>query len=131
MSTKGRTEGNHGSVQQHGATAGGAAARDRPITLDVQVLGRDYRVACKEHERADLVEAVAYLDSRMREIRDAGKVTSVERIAVMAALNIAHELLRDRREVVVPVNDVAVDEASVRRRIGDMQRAIDKVLSNA
>ena len=66
-------------------------------TLDVTILGREFTVACEEGERADLTEAVAYLDRQMREIRDRGKVTGVDRIAVMAALNIAHDLLRERK----------------------------------
>ena len=61
--------------------------------LDVSILGREYRVACKESERDELMQAVQYLDQRMREIRDAGKIAGTERIAVMAALNITHELL--------------------------------------
>ena len=69
----------------------------RPITLDITILGREFKVACKEGERDELTEAVALLDRRMREIRDAGKVTGTDRIAVMTALNFAHELLRERR----------------------------------
>ncbi len=106
-----------------------SAAGDRLITLDVTVLGRDYKVACREHERADLVEAVSFLDRRMREIRDAGKVANVERIAVMAALNIANELLRTRSDVQANRGDVAIDETSLRGRIGAMHSAIDQVLS--
>jgi cell division protein ZapA len=62
-------------------------------TVEVQLLGRTYRVACEENERESLMEAVAYLDGKMNEIRRAGKVMGAERIAVMAALNVAHELL--------------------------------------
>jgi cell division protein ZapA len=64
---------------------------DPSITLDVSILGRDYRVACRESERAELLQAVQFVDGRMREIRDSGKINGAERIAVMAALNIAHE----------------------------------------
>ena len=69
----------------------------RTITLDITILGREFKVACKENERDELTEAVALLDRRMREIRDAGKVKGTDRIAVMTALNFAHELLRARR----------------------------------
>ena len=61
--------------------------------LDVTILDREFRVACPDDERDELLDAVAYLDKNMREIRDAGKITSVERIAIMAGLNVAHELL--------------------------------------
>jgi cell division protein ZapA len=65
-------------------------------TVEVTLLGRTYRVACEDAEREGLMQAVAYLDSKMNEIRKAGKVTGAERIAVMAALNVAHELLSMR-----------------------------------
>ena len=66
---------------------------DGTVTLDVSLLGREYKVACKESERSELLDAVALLDRRMREIRDTRKIAGSERIAVMAALNIAHELI--------------------------------------
>ena len=108
-----------------------AADGDRGITLDVTVLGRSYKVACREEERAELAEAVAFLDRRMREIRDAGRISGIERIAVMAALNIDNEFLRARRE---PTDHSAVtpfDEVSARRRIDVMKNAIDQVLAGA
>jgi cell division protein ZapA len=64
-----------------------------PKTVEVSLLGRTYRVACEDGEREALMQAVAYLDAKMNEIRKAGKVMGAERIAVMAALNVAHELL--------------------------------------
>jgi len=104
-------------------------ASDRPVTLDVTVLGREYKVACREQERAELVEAVQFLDQRMREIRDSGKVVGVERIAVMAALNIAHELLRARRESGAQ-SSPGFDQVSAQRRIEAMRTAIDQVLAS-
>ena len=65
-------------------------------TVEVNLLGRTYRVACDDREREALMQAVAYLDGKMNEIRKAGKVMGAERIAVMAALNMAHELLSVR-----------------------------------
>jgi cell division protein ZapA len=65
-------------------------------TVEVQLLGRTYRVACEDDKRSELMEAVAYIDGKMNEIRRAGKVMGAERIAVMAALNVAHELLSVR-----------------------------------
>jgi len=70
---------------------------ERTVQLDIKILGREYKVACKEHERADLLEAVGFLDQRMHEIKEGGKITGVDRIAVMAALNLANELLRERK----------------------------------
>jgi len=102
---------------------------DHPITLDVTILGREYRVACKEAERDELLHAVQFLDNRMREIRDSGKIAGTERIAVMAALNIAHELLRARSGAPAPSGATTFDSASLQRRISAMQTAIDRAMA--
>jgi cell division protein ZapA len=107
---------------------------DRSIMLDVAILGREYRIACKESEREELQQAVQFLDRRMREIRDSGKVAGTERIAVMAALNIAHDLLRGKAGV--PATDgagsasVGFESASLQRRISAMQTAIDRAMAD-
>ncbi|HWN45895.1 MAG TPA: cell division protein ZapA, partial [Steroidobacteraceae bacterium] len=54
-------------------------------------------VSCPQDERADLLDSAEYLNKKMREIRDTGKVVGADRIAVMAALNMANELLRLRK----------------------------------
>ncbi len=64
--------------------------------VDVSIMGREFRVACTDDEYEALMSAVSFLDRKMREIRDSGKVIGIERIAIMAALNIAHELLTTR-----------------------------------
>jgi cell division protein ZapA len=99
---------------------------DRSLTLDVSILGREYRVACKESERAELLQAVQFLDRRMREIRDTGKVVGSERIAVMAALNITHELLGLKSGA--PATS-GFDSPAVQRRISAMQTAIDRAMA--
>ena len=64
-----------------------------PRSIEIQILGRAYKVACSREEEPALVAAAHYLDNKMREIRDASKVIGAERIAIMAGLNVAHELL--------------------------------------
>lgn len=64
--------------------------------VTVSILGKEYIIACPENERQSLVEAASYLDRKMREIHSSGKVIGAERAAVMAALNISHELLELR-----------------------------------
>jgi len=103
---------------------------DRPVTLDVSILGRDYRVACKEPERDELLQAVQFLDRRMRDIRDAGKIVGAERIAVMAALNITNELLRASRGRPSTATTGGFDTAGVERRISAMQSAIDRAMAD-
>ena len=77
-------------------SAKATGAGERMVTLDVSLLGRDYKVACKADEQAELKDAVAFLERRMREIRESSKTTSIERVAVMAALNLAHDFQRSR-----------------------------------
>jgi cell division protein ZapA len=101
---------------------------ERSLTLDVSILGRDYRVVCKESEREELLQAVQFVDRRMREIRDAGKLGSTERIAVMAALNMANELLRATRGRAATTG--GFDTGAVQRRISAMQSAIDRAMAD-
>ena len=60
--------------------------------VDVSIMGRNFTVSCTDEERPGLINAVNFLDKKMRDIRDSGKVIGVERIAIMTALNLAHEL---------------------------------------
>src|SRR3954466_9733480 len=99
----------------------------RKKTLDVHIMGRAYKVACSDEEREDLLQAVAMLDRKMIEIKEAGKVASAERIAVMAALNIAHELLQSRGGVRGPSSSVDLD--SIKRRMNSMQAVLDEALA--
>ena len=115
-------------------TTRGGNAGERTVALDINLLGRDYKVACQEHERAELMDAVAFLDQRMREIRGTSKTAGIDRIAVMAALNIANELLRERKTPVAPVpapstSTADADGAAARRRIQSMNAAIDQALA--
>ncbi len=91
-------------------------------TMDVKLLDRELRVACPEEERGELLDSVAYLDKKMREIRDIGKIASTERIALMAALNITHELLSVKL-------GRGFDLADFKRRMNSMQAAIDHALA--
>lgn len=69
-----------------------------PITVSVSILDRDYQVACSPAERDALVRAAEHLDAKMRQIRATGKIVGLERIAVMAALNLTHEALSSEGE---------------------------------
>jgi cell division protein ZapA len=66
--------------------------KEKIHTLTVSILDKDYQVACPPDQQAELIDAARYLDEQMRKIRGNGKVVGIERIAVMAALNISHEL---------------------------------------
>lgn len=90
--------------------------------LDVTILGRSYKVSCADDEREELLRAVSYLDSKMGQIKASGKVASTERIAVMAALNIAHEYLTAK-------TPGGFDIADLERRIEAMQAMLDQALA--
>jgi cell division protein ZapA len=67
-----------------------------PARVSVRIMEKEYVVACPYEERSALLDAAEFLNGRMREIRDSGKVLGHDRIAVMAALNLAHEFLKGR-----------------------------------
>ena len=64
--------------------------------VSVRIMDKEYIVACPYDERSALLDAAEFLNSRMRDIRDSGKVVGLDRIAVMAALNLAHEFLKGK-----------------------------------
>ena len=91
-------------------------------SLQIAIMGREFRVACPEDEQAGLLEAVDYLNKKMLEIRDGGKVIGLERIAIMAALNIAHEMMSAK-------NGGGFDMRDLKRRMAGMETVIDQAMS--
>jgi cell division protein ZapA len=81
-------------------------------TVTVQILDKDYQVACPDDQQAELVVSANYLDKQMRSIRDTGKVIGLERIAVMAALNISYELLQASEQGGMPDTSSDLDDAA-------------------
>jgi len=96
------------------------------IQLDVLIMGQPYKLACKEGEEAALQQAVAYLDEKMCAIRDAGKIKGNDRIAVMAALGIAAELLATHTAD-GPFSDMTI--AEMRQKISSMHAVLDQALT--
>jgi cell division protein ZapA len=91
-------------------------------TIEISILGRNYKIACEDDEREALMQAVAYLDGKMGEIKKAGKVSGTDRIAVMAALNIAHELLS------LKVGN-GFDIGQAKRRISLIEAKLDEAIA--
>ena len=91
--------------------------------LQINIMGREFRVACPEEEQKGLLEAVEYLNLKMQEIRAGGKVLGVERIAIMAALNIAHELLTTKV-------GGGFDIADIKRKMARMENVLDQLMSD-
>lgn len=95
---------------------------ERAAAIDVTIMGRSYKVSCAEEERESLLQAVRYLDQKMNEIRAGGRITQPDRVAVMAALNIAHELLATKLTG-------GIDLGQLKRRVDNMQAVLDEVLA--
>ena len=74
------------------------SSKDDNQAVSIRVMDKEYLVGCPEEERDELQASARYLDVKMREIRDSGKVIGADRIAVMAALNLAHELLTQDKQ---------------------------------
>ncbi|MBW7930565.1 MAG: cell division protein ZapA [Gammaproteobacteria bacterium] len=94
------------------------------VRVNIRILERDYQISCSPQERAALLESAELLNTRMREIRDSGRVMGVERIAVMAALNLANELLhsRERGEVL---------ETKAKARVRAMRERVEGALQSS
>ncbi|MHB8454069.1 MAG: cell division protein ZapA [Acidiferrobacterales bacterium] len=89
--------------------------------ITISILGKDLMIACPDSERTALIAAARYLDEKMREVQDGGKVIGSERCAVMAALNLANELLELRRRI-------ATVPADVEHRLKFLRGKIDAAL---
>ena len=90
--------------------------------LDISIMGRTYKVTCPDEEREALLQAVSYLDQKMNEIKASGRIGNNERIAVMAALNVAHELLAVRV-------GAGFDLGKAKRRIHALESKIDAAIA--
>ncbi|MBD8541298.1 cell division protein ZapA [Oxalobacteraceae sp. CFBP 8761] len=96
------------------------------IHLDVHIMGQSYRLACRDGEQRTLREAVSYLDGKMCQLRDSGKVKGTDRIAVMAALSVAAEFLSVKSPQ-GPLSDMSILE--VKQKLESMHTALDRVLA--
>ena len=97
------------------------------IHLDVTIMGLPYRLACRDGEERTLREAVAYLDGKMCQLRDSGKVRGTDRIAVMAALSVAAEFLSVKSPQ-GPLSDMSILE--VKQKLEAMHTVLDKALTS-
>ncbi len=91
---------------------------DTPLArVSVRILEKEYQFACAVEERAALLDSAEYLNAEMKKIRDSGKVIGLDRIAVMAALNMANELLKGRSRDTSLETDVVHRVRLLRERV--------------
>ena len=91
------------------------------VRVSVRILEKEYQVACLPEERSELLDSAEFLNGKMRDIRDAGNIVGLDRIAVMAALNLAHELLKRNRNEAI--------ESEVTERVREMRERVESALS--
>lgn len=97
---------------------------DEKLPVAVKILDKEFRVSCPANERDALFASAELLNQRMREVRDSGKVFGTDRVAIMAALNLTHELLQQRHVQ-------QAEEEALSRRIEAMQARIERALAEA
>lgn len=85
--------------------------------VSVRILDKEYQVACPASERTDLLDSAEVLNAKMREIRDSGRIVGLDRIAVMAALNMANDLLHAQARDRVIESDVSVRLRNISDRV--------------
>ena len=91
--------------------------------VSVKILEKEYQISCPADERKALVDSAELLNAKMREIRDSGKVVGLDRIAVMAALNMANELIAARRK------GEAI-ECTAKGKVIEMRERVESALQN-
>lgn len=94
---------------------------DKSIPVAVNIMGKEYKIGCPEGEHESLIASATLLNDKMHEIKKNGKIIGAEKIAVMAAINIAHELLLVNNQV----NNV---DSNVASRLVDLKSSIDATL---
>jgi cell division protein ZapA len=94
-----------------------------PARVSVRILEKEYQFACPAEEKNDLIRSAEYLNARMKQIRDSGNVVGTDRIAVMAALNLANDLLKGR------VRDQSL-EAHVGTRLKTLRERVESALED-
>lgn len=95
-------------------------------TCSVSILDKEYNINCQESERDALMRSVDLLNNKINEIRATGKVVGGERIAIMAALNLAHDLLEQQH----PQADISEsDDSEVMERVQKINTKLETALA--
>ncbi|MBV2121179.1 MAG: cell division protein ZapA [Candidatus Thiodiazotropha sp. (ex. Lucinisca nassula)] len=97
--------------------------KSNTLPVTVSILDKEYRISCQPDERESLLQAAAFVDGQMREIRQGGRIIGTERIAVMTALNIANDLLLSQKTK-------QDGSQNISRRIKTLQEKIEIALNS-
>ena len=93
------------------------------IPVTVRILEKEYKISCPEGEHESLLISAKSVNESMQKVREGGKALSADRVAVMAAINIAHDLIKSNNEPKV--------DSEISKRIDVLQQSIDQVLQSA
>lgn len=94
---------------------------DKSIPVAIRIMEKEYKIACPEGEHESLLASASLLNDKMQEIKSNGKIIGAEKIAVMAAINIAHDLIRSN-------NQTNTVDSNVANRLVDLKSSIDATL---
>ena len=97
--------------------------KEASIPVSVNILEKEYRIACAPNNKESLMDSAALLNEKMQEIRSAGKVIGSDRIAVMAALNLAHDLLEQQQQT--------TDNSQLEQQILKLRKKVDLVVNES
>jgi len=92
---------------------------EKSIPVAVRIMDKEYKISCPQGEHESLLASASLLNDKMREIKNNGKIIGAEKIAVIAAINIAHDLIRTKDQLVDP---------NIANRLDDMKSTIDATL---
>jgi len=104
-------------------------SRDDPIAVPIRIIGKEYIVACPVGEQSSLISSAKQVDSKMRELRQSGKIIGSERIAVITALNLAHELNSATRQVDIIDNDIIKRISQLQQKAASALKYINSQLT--
>ena len=96
---------------------------EQTIPVTVKILDKDYRIACAPNHKESLEDSAALLNDKMLEIRSSGKVIGSDRIAVMAALNLAHDLLQQQQQT--------AHDCDLKKQIRQLREKIDHAINES
>ncbi len=97
--------------------------KEETVPVTVKILEKDYRIACAPNHKQSLEDSAALLNDKMHEIRASGKVIGSDRIAVMAALNLAHDLLQQQQH--------SAHDSDLQKQLRKMREKIDEVVNES
>jgi cell division protein ZapA len=92
-------------------------------TVTINIMDRELKIKCPKDKVAELQEAATYLDNKMREIHHSNKLITIDRVAITAALNIAHELIIEKQNPQVNIGDL-------NKRLLDLKNKLCQPLTN-